>query len=154
QIRMFYPNAGRPGDKVLVGGKNFSTNPSENIVIFNSTSGSPVEAVVNSATDNELVVTVPETAVTGLIGVETAGGFVVSAEAYVIMNNIIADSLTNASGSSSASAYGKVSTSIYGTPFVAWEDKSTPNSVFDIFYTQWEGNSWVNSLINVTTTAE
>ncbi len=58
------PETGTVGTIVTISGKGFSTTPAENVVKFNG-----VEATVSTATETELVVTVPVGASTGAVTV-------------------------------------------------------------------------------------
>lgn len=64
------PNAGAPGTPVTLIGSGFSATPGGNTVVF--TGNAP--AVVQSASNTQLVVTVPATAQTGPISVTTTAG--------------------------------------------------------------------------------
>lgn len=63
-ISGFTPTTGGPGSSVTISGFNFDTTPSANTVLFNG-----IQAVVNSGTATQLVVTVPPGATTGPISV-------------------------------------------------------------------------------------
>ena len=62
QIHSLIPNHGRKGDLITIQGKFFSPIPSENEVSFDG-----VIATVNSASENELIVEVPDGAATGKV---------------------------------------------------------------------------------------
>lgn len=73
----FNPSTGSVGTQVKLYGSGFSTTPVGNTVAFNGSA-----ATVVSATSNELVVTVPATATTGLIALTVAGNTLSSSEAF------------------------------------------------------------------------
>lgn len=66
------PTSGPFSTIVTITGSSFSTVPSENTVTVNG-----VQAVVNSATENQLVIVIPELAGTGPVSVTINGGTVV-----------------------------------------------------------------------------
>jgi hypothetical protein len=65
----FSPPSGLVGTQVTITGNRFDTTPVNNLVRFNK-----VEATVLSATETQLVVTVPSGATTGTISVTTSNG--------------------------------------------------------------------------------
>lgn len=68
EITSFAPARSMPGGEVIIQGKNFKDNISQNTVTFN---GTPVNAVIKAATTTQLTVTVPLDATTGKIIVKT-----------------------------------------------------------------------------------
>lgn len=76
----FTPSNGIAGASITINGTNFSSTASENIVSFNGT-----EASVISASNNQLVVTVPTGAVSGKISVRTHGVTITSASNFTVL---------------------------------------------------------------------
>ncbi|MDX1671035.1 MAG: IPT/TIG domain-containing protein [Balneolaceae bacterium] len=68
EIEFVQPDSGRFNDMVTIGGKNFSTNPDNNLVTFNGK-----QAVVAEASGEELMVRVPSRPGSGPIRVEVHG---------------------------------------------------------------------------------
>ena len=73
EIARLRPDEGQPGDIVVIDGLGFSSIPSGNTVTFAGKSGARIIANVNSASDNQLTVTVPNGIVTGDVTVEVGG---------------------------------------------------------------------------------
>ncbi|MBL0742480.1 IPT/TIG domain-containing protein [Chryseolinea lacunae] len=67
-ITSLSPTHGPAGTRVTVAGSGFSTMPLSNVVTFNGT-----PATVTSATENQLVATVPATATSGVVNVTVDG---------------------------------------------------------------------------------
>ncbi|SDH19013.1 FG-GAP-like repeat-containing protein [Mucilaginibacter gossypii] len=67
-ISSFMPVSGAPGTTVTINGSNFSSNPTDNIIFFGDT-----RSTVNSATANQLSITVPVGAVSSQISVTAKG---------------------------------------------------------------------------------
>lgn len=153
KIDIVVPDIVSPNDTVYIAGSNFSTNNLENKVYFNGQDNNPVEATIISSEDKLIKVTVPPTAKTGKVAVETPGGFVVSDSDVFIKRSIPVDTITNASSTSSSSLNAKIAVNSEGNPYIVWEDRSTPNTITDNFYTQWDINDWSNSLVNITNNA-
>ena len=78
-ILEFTPKLGLAGTTVTIFGTGFSSTPGDNTVTFNGT-----PAVVSSATETQIVTTVPAGASTGLISVTTAAGSDSSDEPFVV----------------------------------------------------------------------
>ncbi|MFC6998882.1 IPT/TIG domain-containing protein [Rufibacter roseus] len=78
-ISSFTPTQSRAGQQVIITGKNFAVNATANKVYFNG-----VAAQVQSASAEELKVTVPANAFTGKIKVVTPDGAVHSSSDYII----------------------------------------------------------------------
>ncbi|HRK53538.1 MAG TPA: IPT/TIG domain-containing protein [Cyclobacteriaceae bacterium] len=78
-ITNFTPLSGSIGTTVTITGTNFSTTPSNNIVMFNGTS-----AVVTASTTTSITCTVPASATTGKISVTVAGNTATSANDFTI----------------------------------------------------------------------
>ncbi|MCL6267724.1 IPT/TIG domain-containing protein [Flagellimonas myxillae] len=89
-INNFNPAQGILGTVVTINGSKFSTTPSDNIVTFNG-----VTATVNSATANELQVTVPNGATTGEIRVSVDGQTAVSTEDFTVPEPTISNFTPN-----------------------------------------------------------
>jgi len=150
KLYIMIPNYGEIGDSVILGGVNFSTIASENIVKFGN-----IQATVTEASDDYLKVTVPTDAVTGKITVETPIGTATSEIDFNIAKSVTLDTNTNISRTNNYSSYNaKVTVDINGIIHSAWEDKKTDNpTAFDIFYTNWDTTSWSDNIINVTNSA-
>jgi YD repeat-containing protein len=82
-IFAFSPGQGISGQQVTIVGSGFSTTPGSNTAKFNGTS-----ATVLSSTVNQLVVTIPSSATTGLISVKVGSNTVNSAQSFVIANSL------------------------------------------------------------------
>ncbi|UTW62894.1 IPT/TIG domain-containing protein [bacterium SCSIO 12741] len=80
-ITSISPNAGQVGSQVTINGSGFSTNPSDHTVRFGSAAA---VATVNSSTANQLIVTVPNNAVTGNVEVRLNGFFAVSPDTFTV----------------------------------------------------------------------
>jgi RHS repeat-associated protein len=76
-IEAFSPGQGVPGTMVVIVGRNFGTSPVVHI------GGVPMHVV--SATEFQLALTVPATAASGRITVETAGGTATTATSFVVL---------------------------------------------------------------------
>lgn len=84
-IRSITPEGGvASGDSVTITGANFSSIPEENLVWFNDT-----PAIVTSSTRNELIVTVPDGASTGLIRIEVDGGVITTENEFIVASSLI-----------------------------------------------------------------
>jgi hypothetical protein len=81
-ILEFTPNSGVEGGVVTISGSGFSSTPTENTLSFNGTA-----AVITSASNTQLVTTVPAGATTGLITVVTPSGSAASSSPFIIDNN-------------------------------------------------------------------
>lgn len=73
------PVVGRVGNKVNIKGANFAKDPKDNKVFFNG-----IPAVISVGIDEELLVTVPSGASTGLITVEVPGFGVVTGPVFTV----------------------------------------------------------------------
>ena len=73
EITSLEPDSGSPGDTVTILGTGFSDSVSENAVTFAGPEGGRLNATITSATESELVVIVPQNAVTGVVRVAVAG---------------------------------------------------------------------------------
>ena len=73
QITSLEPDSGVPGDSVTIHGTGFSDLASENQVTFAGPEGARLNATITSAAEAELVVIVPQNAVTGAVRVAVAG---------------------------------------------------------------------------------
>lgn len=93
-ITSFTPGSGLIGISVTITGTNFSTTPSNNIVMFNGTS-----AVVTASTTTSITCTVPASATTGKISVTVAGNTATSASDFTIQTTI-SHTITNFSPTS------------------------------------------------------
>lgn len=153
KINVVVPDIVSPNDTVYISGNNFSTNNLENKVYFNGQDNNPVEAIIISSEDTLIKATVPATAKTGKVAVETPGGFVISDNDIFIKKSIPANTITNASSTSSSSLNAKIAVNSEGNPYIVWEDRSTSNSITDDFYVQWDINDWSNNLVNITNKA-
>ncbi|GAB2577549.1 IPT/TIG domain-containing protein [Spirosoma areae] len=81
-IESFDPAQGIAGTVVTIKGTGFSSDPTQNVVKF----GSSLSAVVTSASTSQLIVTVPTTAQSGKITVETAGRTAPSATDFTFID--------------------------------------------------------------------
>ncbi|HEX2492809.1 MAG TPA: IPT/TIG domain-containing protein, partial [Steroidobacter sp.] len=77
-IATMVPSTAAAGEKITIVGSNFSATPVDNVVTFSGAAG----AVVDSATPTELVVVVPNNAITGPVTVATSGGTAASSSAF------------------------------------------------------------------------
>jgi hypothetical protein len=75
------PRQGAPGDQVTIVGTGFDATLANNLVYFRNAIGS---AHIESATDTQLVVIVPERAVTGTLVVQNDRGRTVSPESFSV----------------------------------------------------------------------
>jgi large repetitive protein len=89
-VAEFTPNTGPVGTSVKIYGSGFSTTAASNIVKFNG-----VIATVNSATMNQLVVTVPTGATTGLISVTIAAATAVSSQSFTLAAAVAAPTIAS-----------------------------------------------------------
>ncbi|MCL1066072.1 IPT/TIG domain-containing protein [Shewanella olleyana] len=71
-ISSITPNKASPGDEVKISGIGFSRTISDNEVTFSGANGQRLKAAVKSAATDELVVVVPDGAISGFITVEVA----------------------------------------------------------------------------------
>jgi len=78
-IESFSPASGAIGTLVTINGTNFSTTASENIVKFGT-----IDAIVSSATEGQLQVTVPVNAVTAVISVTVGDRTATSSGQFVV----------------------------------------------------------------------
>lgn len=78
-INSFTPESGEVESAITITGTGFSTNPENNVVLFNG-----VEAEVISATQSSLSVIVPTGATTGEISLEVGCAFVATTDDFVI----------------------------------------------------------------------
>jgi hypothetical protein len=78
-ISSFTPASGTIGTMVTVNGSDFSSNPADNIIFLGST-----RATVNSATVNQLTITVPAGAISSQISVTTKGLMSYSRNAFYV----------------------------------------------------------------------
>ena len=79
-LQLFSPTSGRWGTAVSISGSGFSPTPASNSVTIGG-----VVAVVNSATNSTLTVTVPNGAPTGPIAVTVGGATVTSSQNFVVL---------------------------------------------------------------------
>ncbi len=86
EITSFSPAKGMPGGEVIIQGKNFKDNISQNQVIFNGTS---INAFVSVATATQLTVKVPQDATTGKIIVRTGNQSATSATEFIVDRDMI-----------------------------------------------------------------
>jgi hypothetical protein len=87
-ITSFLPSHGVPGTTVTILGSNFSITKSENIVTVNG-----VAASVETATNSQLTIKIPEEATTGKIKVTFAGRDATSTQDFEVLNDIPQDGL-------------------------------------------------------------
>lgn len=80
-ITSIAPLAGIPGTLVTITGRNFATEPDENIVKFN---GSP--AAITTVSSTQLTVMVPQQANTGKISIMVNGIETISSEDFIVHN--------------------------------------------------------------------
>ena len=73
EITSLEPDSGAPGDSVTIHGTGFSDLASENQVTFAGLDGARLNATITAAAESELVVIVPQNAVTGAVTVAVAG---------------------------------------------------------------------------------
>lgn len=81
----FSPRSGIPGTVVTLKGNNFSPEPAQNTVTLNG-----VVASVQSASQTQVIVTVPPAATTGPIRVTTPQGTGVTIEPFVVLPDVSA----------------------------------------------------------------
>jgi hypothetical protein len=87
----FFPKSGPVGSTIRIQGAGFSATPSQNAVTFNGTA-----TTVSTATANELVVSVPGGATTGLLGVTVSGsGSATSSEPFTVTAGSPAPTITS-----------------------------------------------------------
>jgi hypothetical protein len=92
-INNIAPTSGSPGDSVVIAGTNFSTNLTENVVMFNG-----VTAVVKSATATKLVVLVPSAGTTGYITVKVKTSEPATGPKFTYLGKPTITGITPASG--------------------------------------------------------
>lgn len=78
------PISGLPGAQVVISGSNFGSTTGSSTVKFNG-----VTAVVSASTPTEITVTVPGTATTGLVTVQTAGGTASSGVPFTVSTAVV-----------------------------------------------------------------
>jgi len=105
----FTPESGPVGTAVAINGTGFSTTPSQNTVKFHG-----VTAVVSSATNNQLQVTVPATATTGSISVTSPNGSATSSGAFTVTSSNGVPTITSFSP---ASGLANAAVNLAGTNF-------------------------------------
>ena len=105
----FSPESGPVGTAVTINGTGFSTTASQDTVKFNG-----VTAVVSSATNNQLQVTVPATATTGPISVTSPNGSATSTESFTVTSSNGAPTITSFSP---ASGLASTAVNLVGTNF-------------------------------------
>jgi YD repeat-containing protein len=108
-ISYFTPEAGPVGTQVTISGTGFSATASSNAVKFNG-----VTATVQSATEVQLVVTVPSAATSGPISVQVGTNSVSSSTSFTVTAGPIGPTITNLLPA--VGAYGSAVT-IVGTDF-------------------------------------
>ncbi|MFQ5656705.1 MAG: DUF6531 domain-containing protein, partial [Candidatus Methylomirabilales bacterium] len=84
-ISDFDPGSGKVGDTVTITGTGFRPTPSDNTVSFAGPNSTLVTTPVTSATTTQLVVAVPQGAVTGPLEVTTAGGTATSTGHFIVL---------------------------------------------------------------------
>ena len=73
EITSLEPDSGSPGDSVTINGTGFAETVSDNQVTFAGPDGARLNATITSASESELVVIVPQKAITGLVKVTVDG---------------------------------------------------------------------------------
>ncbi|AXY75448.1 hypothetical protein D3H65_16315 [Paraflavitalea soli] len=86
EITSFAPAKGMPGGEVIIEGKNFKDNISQNTVTFN---GTPANALITGATTTQLTVRIPQDATTGKIIVKTGNQVDTSATDFIVDRDMI-----------------------------------------------------------------
>jgi hypothetical protein len=81
-IKSITPDSGYAGTEILVTGTNFSNMPAQDIVQIGN-----VTATVNSATNSQLKITVPENAITGKVTVTVNGQSETSTENFTVLSD-------------------------------------------------------------------
>lgn len=115
-ITNFTPLSGLAGTTVIITGTNFSTTPSNNMVMFNGTT-----AVVTASTTTSITCIVPSSATTGKISVTVAGNTATSGSDFTIQTTALP---TITSFSPSAGPIGTAVT-ITGTNFSTIPSENT-----------------------------
>ncbi len=92
-ITSFTPTQGPTGTLVTITGSNFSVTVADNIVKLGT-----VNALINSASATELKVTVPESAVTGLLSVKVGSQEIISVETFKVLPTPVITSISPAKG--------------------------------------------------------
>lgn len=82
-ITSFAPTRGEPGTSVRINGSGFSTNAEDNVVTFNG-----ISTTVDSATATRLMVSVPDSAISGPIAVTVNGQTAVSSAIFRVPPDI------------------------------------------------------------------
>ena len=139
-IHNIHPRVAKPGDTVIIGGEDFSTNISENTVTING-----VPAIVTKALKDRIHITVPANASSNFITVQTPEGSSVSSNALTIVKDIPSNTTLNVSNNATASLNPSLGTDLNGLPGVVWEDKNVSNFQ-NIFYSQWAATTWSTSV--------
>ncbi|HEY9500984.1 MAG TPA: IPT/TIG domain-containing protein, partial [Pyrinomonadaceae bacterium] len=83
-ISDFNPKSGVTGTQVTISGSNLTSNPGNPTVTFAGPNNTRLPATVNTATANQVVTTVPNGAVTGVIQLTTTGGTVSTASPFTV----------------------------------------------------------------------
>jgi len=86
EITSFAPAKGMPGGEVIIQGKNFKDNITQNTVTFN---GTPANAFISAATTTQLTVRIPQDATTGKIIVKTGNQSDTTATDFIIDPDMI-----------------------------------------------------------------
>jgi hypothetical protein len=82
-ITSFTPQHGLPGETVTINGSNFGAVSADNVVKFNGTT-----ATITSASDTQIIATVPSLASTGAVTITFAGRTATSNDAYEVLRDI------------------------------------------------------------------
>jgi len=146
-IADFIPTSGPEGESVQISGLMFSPVPAGNTVSFNG-----VAATVESATEMEIVVSVPAGATNGPITVTTSGGTAMTSEDFTVLTDPVTPGAawtTRTSGlrespsglARDGAKYVAVGSSIVtSTDIVRWDERKTFGSLYDI---KWNGQRFI-----------
>lgn len=83
EITSIDPESAVEGDKIIIYGKNFSTTPSDNLVVFSG--GVSVPVTIKNVTQTSITVLVPEGAQSGTISVTVNGNTATSPQSFTVL---------------------------------------------------------------------
>ncbi|MFN4151398.1 MAG: peptidylprolyl isomerase, partial [Candidatus Sericytochromatia bacterium] len=131
-----------PGDSIILGGKFFKTNPTDNQVFFTDSAGlQTVPAVVTKALVDRLTVTVPADAKDGWIKVVTPNGQSTTlSEIKIVPKSSSGSNIVNLSSNELNSTNVSIASNNLGVVTAVWEDKNTAALAWDVFSKDLKNN--------------
>jgi peptidyl-prolyl cis-trans isomerase B (cyclophilin B) len=141
-VTNFIPTVASPGDSIILGGKYFKTNPTDNQVFFSDSDGNQtVPAVVTKALVDRLTVTVPANALDGWIKVVTPNGQATSLnEIKIVPKSSSGSNIVNLSSNELNSTNVSIASNNLGVVTAVWEDKNTAALAWDVFSRDLKNN--------------